>query len=464
MAYTNIALNQLSLLTKDETDLVNEMLGRLVRYENSNAIKEKYYEGTQRVRQLNIAIPPHLQSIETVVGWAGTTVDVLAERLDWQGWTAYDGNDFGLGDIYSENGLDVDAGLGITDALIYGTSFIVVGSGFDGEPHPLITVESARNMTGIFDARSRRLGAALGVNKRKDGKVEEVTLYLPNENIRAYNRSGVWIALDRDPHNLGRVLVAQMFNNPRASQPGGRSEITKAIRSYTDQGVRTMLGMEINREFYSFPQRWMMGANLDFFKDENGNPIPGWEAVMTKMLVAPHNEDSGMNPVVGQFTPASPAPYLDQIKGLAQLVAAEAAIPSSYLGFVTDNPTSADAIRQAEARLIKRAERRQLMFGRAWTEAGRLALLVRDGEIPAEYNGISSKWRDAATPTRAAAADEVVKLAAAGVLPAESEVVLDRIGLNPQEKRQVAADRRRANATQRVADLRAAVEGTTEEA
>ena len=461
MAYENISLSKLNLLSTEETALVNEMLERLTGYETSNSIKEKYYEGTQRVRMLNIAIPPHLSNIDTVVGWAGTTVDVLSERLDWQGWTAYDGNDFGLGEIYANNGLDVDAGLGHLDALIYGTSFIVVGSGFDGEPDPLITVESARNMTGIYDYRSRRLSAALGIDKKKDGRVEEVTLYLPNQNIKAKNRSGVWIATDRDEHNLGRVLVAQMFNDPRASRMGGRSEITKAIRSYTDQGVRTMLGMEINREFYSFPQRYMMGADLDMFTDDDGNPIPGWEWVISKMLVAPMNEND-QTPSVGQFSPASPAPYLDQIKGLSQMVAGEAGMPATYFGFEQANPTSADAIRAGEARLVKRAERRQLMFGRAWQEAGRLALLVRDGVIPDEFSGIFSKWRDPATPTRAAAADEVVKLVGGGVLPAESEVVLDRIGLDPSEKRQVEADRKRANATQRIADLRAAVAGTNE--
>jgi hypothetical protein len=450
---------RLSRLTDEEDRLLKEMLSRLETYEFSNALKEKYYEGEQRIQHLGIAIPPHLQRIPSVVGWAGMTVDVLAERLEWHGWRSFDGENLGLSEIYNENMLDIESGLATKDALIYGTSFLVVGSGFTGEPNPLITVESARNMTGIWDNRSRRLSSALGINGSANGKVNDVTLYMPYANIRVQLTNGMWVVADRDNHNLGRVLVAQMVNNPRASRMGGRSEITKAIRSYVDTGVRTLMGMELNREFYSTPHRWATGLDMDAFTDENGQPIPGWEALMTKFFLAP-NDENGKAPTIGQFTPASPAPYLDQIEGIAQMVAAEAALPVTYLGFHTDNPPSGDAARIMESRLIKRAEDRQKHFGRALQEVGRLALLVRDGEVPDDFSNVTVKWRDPATPTRSAAADEVSKLVGAGVLPADSEVVLDRIGLDPAEKAQVINERRKANASQRLADIRAAVEGT----
>ena len=76
--------------------------------------------------------------------------------------------------------------------------------------------------------------------------------------------------------------------------------------------------------------------------------------------------------------------------------------------WTTGNPASADAIRAGEARLVKRAERRQVSFGRAWLEVGRLALLVRDGVVPDSFSSLGTRWRDAATPTRAAAADEAL--------------------------------------------------------
>jgi hypothetical protein len=94
--------------------------------------------------------------------------------------------------------------------------------------------------------------------------------------------------------------------------------------------------------------------------------------------------------------------------------------------------------------LVKRAERRQASFGRAWLEVGRLSLLVRDGAVPDEFADLSARWRDPSTPTRAAAADEATKLIASGVLPPDSSVTYDRVGLTPHEQRVVQADKRRS--------------------
>lgn len=451
-----------SYLDTDTANLVNGLIERLASYQLHNGLVQAYYEGDHRVRNLGLSIPPRFASLELVVGWPRQAVDILDERLEWHGWTAYGNNDFGLSEVYEQNQLRIDSGSAHLDALIFGTAFVTVGAGYEGEPNPLITMESARNMTGIYNPRTRRLDAALAVNGRKNGSVTDVTLYLPNSTTWLERHNGAWLIVNRDDHNLGRVPVAQLINQPRASRQGGKSEITRAIRSFTDQGVRTMFGMELNREFYTMPQRYAMGVEPEMFMDADGQPIPGWQTIMGSVLALPPNEE-GDSPTVGQFAAASPAPYLEQMRGLSQMVAAEAAIPAPYLGFVTDNPSSADAIRQAEARLIKRAEKRQLTFGRGWNEVGQLSLLVRDGEIPADYNTVNVKWGDAATPTRAAAADEVTKLIASGVLPADSPVTYDRLNLDPQEQKQLEADKRRNRADQRIADIRAALTSPVED-
>jgi len=114
-----------------------------------------------------------------------------------------------------------------------------------------------------------------------------------------------------------------------------------------------------------------------------------------------------------------------------------------------------------EARLVKRAERRQRQFGRAWSEVAKLALLARDGEIPAEAANLRPVWRDASTPTRAAAADEAVKLIAAGVLLPNSEVTYNRINLTDSDKEVLRAEKRIAEANALVANLAAATQTTT---
>lgn len=423
-----------------ESQLLTGMLNRLSGYSLPNREAEQRYDGSWLTQIFGISIPPNMRNLRVVAGWAGTTVDVLEERLDWLGWTS-DGPDYGLGDIYADNSLDVDSGMAHLDSLIFGTSFVAVGSGYSDEPLPLITPQSPKSTTGVWDQRLRRLTAALNVTG--DDLNPTATVYLPEQTMTLSKTSTGWVVVDRDMHRLGRVPVVLVPNRVRASRETGRSEITKAVRYYSDTAVRTLLGLEVNREFYNAPQRVAMNVDESKFVDAAGDRVNPWTAIQGRIWAIPPNDADQQEPKVTQFDPASPAPYLDQVKGYAQLLAAEAGIPASYLGFTTDNPASADAIRAGEARLVKRAERRQTVFGRAWVEVARLALMVRDGSAP-DLTGVTARWRDAATPTRAAAADEALKLTSSGILPTDSTVTYDRIGLSPAEQRQIAADKRRA--------------------
>lgn len=458
------AFLSLSLLSDDDARLVDELSNRLSVYDAANAQAVAYYEGTQTVEQFGISIPPSMRNATIVAGWGGTVVDVLEERLDWLGW-ASEVDDFGLAEVYAANSLDVDSGMAHLDSLIFGTSFVSVGTGEAGEPSPLITPHSPRTMTGAWDARTRRLAAALAISRVEHGTAVEWTLYLPDETVQVARRNGVLVVVDRDRHNLGRVPIVKMPNRIRASREAGRSEITKAVRYYTDAAVRTMLGLEVNREFYNAPQRIGLNIPEDAFTDAAGNPTSQWAAIQGRVWMVPPNDDpDAPNPDIKQFNSASPAPYLDQIRGYATQLAAEAGIPGAYLGIHTDNPSSADAIRALESRLVKRAERRQATFGRAWLEVGRLALMVRDGAVPDTYSSVTTRWRDAATPTRAAAADEALKLTSGEnpILPPDSTVTYDRIGLSPAEQRQVDADKRRRVARPQLSALIAAGQSIVE--
>ena len=436
-----------------ELALLERMSNNLTSYAVANYEAVCRYEGSWAATQFGISIPPSMSGLQTVAGWGGSVVDVLEERLDWLGW-ASDGDDFDLGAVYSRNGLDVDSGMAHLDSLIFGTSFVTVGSGDLGEPSPLVTPHSPQSMTGVWDSRRRSLSSAMSV-VTENNQIIEATLYLPDETV-VFSRAqvgGNWAVEDRDRHNLGRVPVVQLPNRTRASRVEGRSEITKAVRYYSDAAMRTMLGLEVNREFYNSPQRVVLGADETMFKNADGSTASPWSAIQGRVWAVP-NDEEGNTPKVEQFSPASPAPYLDQIKGYAQLLAAEAGIPAAYLGFQTDNPASADAIRAGEARLVKRAERRQSVFGRSWLEVARLSLLVRDGSVPDNFDSlVSARWRDASTPTRSAAADEAVKLVGSGVLPADSQITMDRIGLSPAEQRQVMADRRRSSGSATLRDI-----------
>lgn len=456
-------------LSQVELELIDKLSKKLSAHHSKNEELEHYYEGKNRLKDLQISIPPQLTAVESVVGWAGTAVDILEERLDFEGYIG--GDALGLNDIYRANELDLEQSLAHKDALIYGVGFVVVGKGAEGEANELITIESPKNVTVEYDIRTRRPAAGLLLHKNKNGNPSHGSLYLPDVTISIEYVNGMWIDVDRDEHRMGRVRIVPLVNNPRSADSYGRSEITRGVRSLTNAAMRTMLGAEVAREFYSAPQRYVLGADENVFTDKDGNPLNAWSVYQGRLLDLPYNREDNVMPQIGQFAANDPRPYFDQIKAYAQMMAAETAIPASYFGFQTDNPASADAIRQMEARLIKRAERRQKQFGRAWSEVAKLAIMVRDGisydQLPSDIESVRPVWRDASTPTRAASADEAIKLIQAGVLTPDSEITYGRIGLSAADKEILKAEKAKASATtfvQNLADAARAAQQTTQNA
>lgn len=437
-------------LTEEEMSTVGSLRGQITTFAKKNAIKNAYYEGKHKARSLDIAVPPNLSDLEVQVDHPATITDVLAERILWDGWSS-SGDLLGLDQVFKDNDLGIEQSQATIDALICGVAFVSVGKGDTGEPDVLITAESPSSATIQYSQRLRRAEAALSQTRNDYGTVIMESLYLPNETIRFERRNKKLVVVDRDQHGLGRVAMVRLTNQERASDRNGRSEITRAIRYYTDATARTLLGMEINREFYTAPQRYGLGVDPEQFgldeSSSKGQAIKrGWEISMSRMNFLPRDEDSGELPQVGQFAQSSPEPYIAMNRHYAQLLAAAAAIPITHLGFGSDNPPSADAIRAMEARLVKRAELRQRMFGRAWIEAGRLALLTADPEGFDEdaFSQIGVNWLSAATATPASDADRVTKLTAQGIVPPESPVAARMAGLSKEDQEQITQDRRRA--------------------
>lgn len=414
----------------------------LASHQGANTVKQNFYDAKSRMKDLGISIPPHMRNIDTVMGWPGTVVDVLDERLDFEGWS----EDF-VDDVFWSNDLDVEAPLAHVDALIYGVSYATVTTGVGDEPDVMVNFVPPTQMVGVRSRRSRVLSEAVQFIEPDDNAGESgrrAVLFRPDETVwmRADERG--WRVEGVDEHRLGRVQAVQFTNRMRASKLGGRSEITPAVISYTEAALRTLVGAEVAREFYAVPQRYILGAPESFMFDEDGRPRSGWDTMLGRMLAVERDPETGELPSMGSFPAYSMSPFFEQVRHYSQLLAAETSIPPTYLGFVTDNPSSADAIRMAENRLVKRAERRQAMFGKAWTEIGRLAMMVRDGrrfqDLTDAELAMRPQWRDASTPTRAAAADEVQKMIAAGVYTPRGEYTMKRMGLSPQDKEMLRRD------------------------
>jgi hypothetical protein len=441
-------------LSDDELALINILRADMQRDRWALLLRDAYFNGEQLVRDLGISIPPQLKGLHTVIGWPRVGVESLEERLDLEAFRWADGSDSSdLAEIADANDLFDESSLAHLDSLVYGREYLAVGSGDCGTDDcpPLISAESPLDMTLMWDARLR-MGTAALRECQADGFVESgpeermIVLYLPDQTITALpSPSGGWEVVDRDIHNLGVVPVVRMANRQRTADRVGKSEITPEVMSITDAACRRLMGMEVAAEFFGAPQRYILGASESAFQDAEGNAKSAWETYIGRVLALERDED-GQVPTVGQFAAHDPTAMTRIIDLYARIMSSQFGLPPHMLGYTTDNPASADAIRSTEAKLVKRSERRIRRYGAAWQQAMRLALWVRDGEPPDKTRRIETVWRNPATPTVAAQADATVKLVQAGILPADSDVTLEMAGLTEGQRQRVRADRRLSGA------------------
>jgi hypothetical protein len=394
-------------LSVEETSLFNTLGRQLTATTFDDDRFDGYYEGRQRLEHIGLAVPPELRRFETVVNWPRVTVDALEERLDVKSLMlpGADTADAGLQEGWDANNLDSESSLVHLDTMVYGRGFVSVGTNEADTEHPLISVESPRQVTCTVDPRTKRLTSALKVyGPDEQGNPQYATLYLPDRTVwLARGSDGRWSDYDRDQHNLGRVPVVMFLNRRRTGLWTGASEMADVI-PLTDAAARALTNLQIAGETHSVPQKWVLGMTKGDFVDADGNPIPAWQSYFSAIWA--NQKDTAK---VGQFQASDLSNFHSTVNHYAGLVAGLTGLPLRYLGQNSANPPSADGIRADEARLVKRAERKQRAFGDQWGWVFALYLRFRDGEN-VDGNRIKVEWYDAATPTYAQKVDGIQKL------------------------------------------------------
>lgn len=373
---------------------------------------ERYYQGTQRLEHLGLAVPPELRQFTVVVNWPRLVTDAVEERLDIEGFRLPDdpSADTELWRVWQRNDLDEQSQLAHQEALVHGRSYVCVGANEDDPSTPLVTVESPREMHAQTDPRTRRVTAAV---RRYDpdptGQSRRATLYLRDATLWLRRDGGSWVEDSRDDHRLGVVPVVMLVNRPRIGPPVGVPEMADVI-GLTDAACRSLTNLQVAQETHAVPQRGVLGASQGDFVDADGQPLPAWQVYFGAVWAIESDTAKTF-----QFSPSDLRNFHETVNHYAKLVGALTGLPGRYLGFSSDNPASADAIRSEESRLVKRAERHQRSFGGRWEDVQRLVRRFQAGEEDRSLAGLETIWRDASTPTRAQAADAAVKLHQAGI-------------------------------------------------
>ncbi|MES2211203.1 MAG: phage portal protein [Chloroflexota bacterium] len=359
---------------------------------------------------------------QVVIAWPQLVVDSVEERLDPEGFRLPDQSDADddLWRVWQENNADEGSQLGRVDALVMKRSYVCVGTNADDRDTPLITFESPLEMYADIDPRTRKVRAVLrrtvdpeaspsttiqtpnGIAPGNGVGTQYATLYLPNKT--QWRENG--IVIDEDVHNLGEVPVAPVVNRARLSDQLGRSELSP-ILPLAQAANKIATDMMVAAEFVALPLRGIFGIGPDDIEDAKGNKLTALQAILGRLLAIPDDDGTAKT---FEFASANLANFHETINQLARLVASIAGLPPHYLGLTTENPPSADSIRSAEMRLVKRAERKMVPIGGGYEQTMRLVKRLQEGDWDPRYKRLETIWRDPSTPTIAQKADAAVKL------------------------------------------------------
>lgn len=468
------AADQLGPTVSGEIDF---LLRRLSAKFRRNKLRADYYDMHTIFRDLGIAIPPNLRNLEVAMGWPAKAVDQLARRVRMQGWVlpAGDLGSWGVDELWNGNAMALEAPQAQVSALIHSTGFVLTHRGDPGagELPVQFRVLDAYDATGRWDARRHGLGSGLAVLARdpETGEPTSVLFVSPLAYaLFSYEPARRAWSVQTQAHGVGRVTMEPLTYRARLGRPFGSSRISRAVMSITDSAMRTVVRSEVGAEFYSVPQRYLLGADESQFVGPDGRRKSTWDLVMGRILTLPDAENGyGANngrAEVGTFPQITMQPHTDQLRQWAQLFAAETSLPVGSLGIVQENPSSAEAIYASKEDLLLEAEDCAAGFGTAWVRAMQTAVMLRDGlsAVPPELSGLAVRWMDPSTPSRAAATDAVMKQVAAGVLPADSDVALEQLGYDPATIARVKAERRAAAGNATLAALAQAAANVTPQA
>lgn len=359
---------------------------KLAVYRQGALFRQSVYDMKNIDISPGITIPSKLrQQYMATLGWGAKAVDSLADRLVFR---EFANDNFNINEIFRMNSADIlfdDAKL---SALINSCSFIYISEG--DEYLPRLQVIQGSEATGILDPVTRLLTEGYAVLSRDEYGNPKEELYFVTGRTDYFINGDLYISLD---NNAPAPLLVPIIHRPDSDKPFGRSRITPSAVYYQRYAKRTLERADVTAEFYSFPQKYVAGL------DPDAESMETWKATISSMLQFDKAED-GTVPVLGQFTTPSMSPFTEQLRTAASGFAGETGLTLDDLGFPSDNPSSAEAIKASHESLRLSAEKAQRDFSSGFLNVGYLAASLRD-DVPYKRNQLyqtKAKWEPVFKP------------------------------------------------------------------
>lgn len=324
----------------------------------------RFYEMKNIAKDMQLIDNTEFKWLMATLGWCGKAVDSLADRLVFY---KFDEDNFDLTEIFQMNNPDTFFDSAILSALISSCCFIYISE--DETGYPRLQVIDGGNATGIIDPITGLLTEGYAVLARDEKDSPIIEAYFTKGTTQIIRKGAKQPQVIKN--NVPYPLLVPIIYRPDAKRPFGHSRISRACMKIMEGAMRTIKRSEISAEFYSFPQKYATGL------ENNAERMEKWKATISSFITFTKDED-GDSPKLGQFSQQSMAPYIEQLKMFAALFAGETGLTTDDLGFVSENPSSAEAIKASHENLRLMARKAQRNFGSGFLNVGYLAACLRD--------------------------------------------------------------------------------------
>lgn len=342
---------------------------KLALYQSRVNMRYRQYAMKYQGRDVGITIPQHVRrNYRSVLGWCAKGVDSLADRLVFR---EFQNDDFMVNEIFAANNPDVFFDSAVLSALIASCSFVYITKDED-EDLPRLQVIEASNATGVIDPITGLLTEGYAVLERDGRNKPTIEAYFTTtETIFCYADERKDDSVDNP---TGHPLLVPIIHRPDPVRPFGRSRISRSGMYYQQYAKRTLERADVTAEFYSFPQKYVVGT------DPDSEPLDSWKATVSAMLEFTKGE-GGEKPTLGQFTTSSMTPFTEQLKTAAAGFAGETGLTLDDLGFVSDNPSSVEAIKASHENLRLAGRKAQRSIGSGFLNVAYVAACLRDDQM-----------------------------------------------------------------------------------
>lgn len=337
---------------------------KLRHHEQRVGMRYSQYSMKYKDRIASVVIPRGIrQRYQSVLGWTAKAVDSLADRLVFR---EFANDQYNVNAIFQANNPDVFFDSAVLSALIASCSFVYISKGESEIPR--MQVIEANNATGIIDPISGLLTEGYAVLERDESGKPKIEGHFLSERTDFYYNGSFKFSIDNP---TSHALLVPILHRPDAVRPFGRSRITRAGMYYQRYAKRTLERADVTAEFYSFPQKYVVGT------DPESEPMDNWKATVSSMLEFT-KDSAGDKPVLGQFTTPAMTPFTEQLRTAAAGFAGESGLTLDDLGFVSDNPSSAEAIKASHENLRLAGRKAQRSLGSGLLNVAYLAACLRD--------------------------------------------------------------------------------------